>query len=369
MSSSPITIIGGGIAGLASALAFGERECLILEQTKAFSNLGAGLQLGPNAVRALQKLGAWDAVEPMTSSPPEIHMRDGMTGKLLHRLKLGKNFEARFGAPYSVAHRADLHSALLAVLSSKPNTTVKNGENVSAVENHLNGVHIQSNGKSITSQCAVVTDGVNSALRQQLFANSAALDSGSMFHRAMFSAPQIAGVDFNCVNVWFYPGGHVVHYRVGTAQHVNLVAITPKSASPSQHFARAAPSLQKLLQQSFTTWPGLYVESLSSWTNGNILLLGDAAHATLPYLAQGAAMSLEDAACLSDVVKTAHSMKHVFAETAQRRMARTRQLHRATLSAGQTYHLEGAKRIARNIVLQSIPSALIQSKMSWVYKA
>jgi salicylate hydroxylase len=368
MSNSPIAIIGGGIAGLASAIALGDRDCVILEQAEAFSNLGAGLQLGPNAVRALQKLGAWDAVEPITSSPPEIHMRDGLTGKVLHKLKLGENFETRFGAPYRVALRADLHQALLDVVNTKTNITIKTGESVSSVETHANGVRVLSNGNSVATTSAIITDGVKSALRQKLFEGSGAVDSGSIFHRATFPKPNVSEIDFDCVNVWFYPAGHVVHYRVGAAQHVNLVAITPKSVSPQQHFANAAPALQTLLQQSYTTWPGLYIEPLRQWAYENILLLGDAAHATLPYLAQGAAMSLEDAACLKSVLSKTENMKQVFTETAQQRMLRTKKLHLATLSAGRTYHLSGAMRLARNAVLQAMPSTLIQTKMNWIYK-
>jgi salicylate hydroxylase len=233
----------------------------------------------------------------------------------------------------------------------------------------LIGAHIQTNTRSITSPHVIVTDGVNSTIRQKLFANSPAVDSGSVFHRAMFVAPEISGINFDCVNVWLYPQGHVVHYRLGKSQQVNLAAITPKSVSPAHHFAAASLDLQSLLQQSFTTWPGLYVKPLQSWTSGNIMLFGDAAHATLPYLAQGAAMSLEDAACFAKVVQTTHSMKHAFAETAQRRLARTRRLHGATLSAGKIYHLMGAQRMARNLVLKLAPSAFIQSRMRWIYEA
>ena len=151
MHTPHIIIAGGGIAGLASALALGRHDALILEQAEAFSSIGAGLQLGPNAVRALQKLGAWDAVEPITSSPPEIHMRDGVSGKLLKRLQLGKNFESRYGAPYRVAHRADLHAALLSVVKSRPNITMRLNEKISSVDVHLDGLTLKSNAKPMTA--------------------------------------------------------------------------------------------------------------------------------------------------------------------------------------------------------------------------
>jgi salicylate hydroxylase len=368
MDISPTLIIGGGIAGLATALALGDRDSLILEQAAAFSPIGAGLQLGPNAVRALQKLGAWDAVETITSNPPEIHMRDGVSGKILQRLPLGKSFEKRFGAPYRVAHRADLHMALLGVVKAKGRSRIQMGESVTTIDTHLSGVVVQSSGKSLSSTAAIVTDGVNSNIRQQLFQGSAAIESGSTFHRTMLPVPHHLNIDFDCVNIWLYPGGHVVHYRVGKAQHLNLIAITPKEILPSQHFCVASADLRTLLQTEFTQWPGFYVKPLSSWSKGNIMLIGDAAHATLPYLAQGAAMALEDAACLTRVLPTTHSLKHAFAETAGHRMTRTKRLHDASLAAGRIYHMSGLSRLARNLTLQSMPTGMMQSRMSWIYK-
>ena len=113
MSREPWIIAGGGIAGLAAAIAVAPEPALLLEHASAFEEVGAGLQLGPNAVRALRTIGAWDAVEPYALSPPEIHMRDAVTGALLKRLLLKGDFERTFGAPYRVIYRPDLHAALL----------------------------------------------------------------------------------------------------------------------------------------------------------------------------------------------------------------------------------------------------------------
>ncbi len=370
MDISPTIIVGGGIAGLAAALALGKRDCLILEQAPAFANVGAGLQLGPNAVRALQKLGAWEAVESITSSPPEIHMRDGVSGKLLKRLILGENFINRFGAPYRVAHRADLHSALLKVVKANPQTRIELGQAVSDIETHIDGLIIHANGKAHRTPAAIIADGVNSQIRQQHFPSTAAISAGATFHRATVPLPTISGIDFENVNVWLYPQGHVVHYPVGTAQQLNIIAITPDGTTPLQHFEQAAAPLVSLLQSTaplFTPWPGLYVPPLTNWVKGNMLLLGDAAHATLPYLAQGAAMSLEDAACLSNVLPTTNSIKHAFSETAFRRKHRTRKLHFASLAAGKTYHMEGMQRLARNAVLHLMPASVIQTRLKWIY--
>ncbi len=371
MHTPHIIIAGGGIAGLASALALGSHDAVILEQAEAFSTIGAGLQLGPNAVRALQKLGAWDAVEPVTSSPTEIHMRDGLTGKLLKRLPLGTAFEQRYGAPYRVTHRADLHAALLNVVETKPNITMRLNQKITAVDVHLDGSSLQSNTRPLSCQALIVTDGVNSNIRQSLFPNTPAIASGHQFHRALIPVPEVAGIAMDGVNVWMYPNGHVVHYLVGKNQHLNIVAITPERAMPTTHFSNATPALRTLLniaESDFTSWPGLVAPTLRTWTKGSALLLGDAAHGTLPYLAQGAAMALEDAAYLQAVLPTTQSLRHAFAETAQGRMARTQRLSRETRKAGKIYHLSGPMRLARNLTLKATPSIAISRRLDWLYK-
>ena len=371
MHTPPIIIAGGGIAGLASALALGSHDAMILEQAQTFSEIGAGLQLGPNAVRALQKLGAWDAVEPITSRPSEIHMWDGVSGRLIKRLPLGAGFEKRFGAPYRAAHRADLHAALLRVVETRPNILLRLNEKISDVETHIADVSLKANDRVLTCQALIAADGVRSNIRQTMFSNAVAIDADAEHHRALLSLPDMAGVAMDCVNLWMYPLGHVVHYPVGKQQRLNLVAITPKGIRPAEHFVEATPRLRNLLEladASFTPWPALYVPQLFAWTKGSLLLTGDAAHGTLPYLAQGAAMALEDAACLATVLPTTRSLRHAFAETAQRRMARTQRLHRETLQAGRLYHFGWTLAQARNAAFALTPAELITRRLDWLYR-
>lgn len=373
MNPPPILIAGGGIAGLAAALACRSHDCLIMEQAKAFSQIGAGLQLGPNAVRALQKLGAWDAVEAVTNSPPAIHMRDGLTGKTLKVLTLGETFEKRYDAPYRTALRADLHKALLECVLQQKNLDVRLTEKITTIAAHLDHVAVDVNGTPRTCQTLIAADGVNSSIRTTLFPKSTAINSGFNFHRALlpvsgFDAPAIA---FDCVNVWMFPHGHVVHYPVSNNERLNLVAIAPHGENVAAHYAKACAPMQNLLQQvseQWTVWPGLYAPPLPSWTIGGILLLGDAAHGTLPFLAQGAAMALEDAACLHDVLKTTHSLNHAFTETAARRMARTKRLQEASLRAGKIYHASGALRFLRNAALTATPPSQIMAGLDWLYR-
>jgi 2-polyprenyl-6-methoxyphenol hydroxylase-like FAD-dependent oxidoreductase len=208
MSHPPIAIAGAGIAGLATALALGERHVVVFEQASSFSPVGAGLQLGPNAVRALQKLGAWDAVAPSTSSPPEIHIRDGVSGRLLKQLPLGRAFEKRYGAPYQVALRADLHTGLLAVVKTRRNVVVELGQRIAVDSSSAQGVQVTTDCGQRLFEKLFATDGVQSAIRQSLFPGMQAIDAFETCHRAQVRTPDVSNVALDCVNLWFFPGGH-----------------------------------------------------------------------------------------------------------------------------------------------------------------
>jgi salicylate hydroxylase len=370
MRDVPVGIAGAGIAGLAIALALDGRDTVVLEQAKAFSRLGAGLQLGPNAVRALQKLNAWDAVAPSTSSPPEIHIRDGVTGRLLKRMRLGSGFEKRFGAPYRVALRADLHEALQAVACARPNVELQHASSVTTATSVASGAVAVVNNKPQSFRFLIASDGVKSAIRQTLFPDAAPTSAAEVFHRAQVEIPSAAGVAMDCVNLWLYPRGHVVHYPVGLAQRLNIVAITPHNQTVESLYGAACASLNTVLRSAareFTPWPGYFIKPLPQWVNGNIMLLGDAAHATLPYLAQGAAMALEDAAALHTALKRETDFASAAREIEAVRKPRTTRLHAATLAAGRIYHHGGLMRRLRNFGLQNAPAQMLEQRMAWIY--
>jgi salicylate hydroxylase len=371
MDTPPLFIVGAGIAGLATSLALRNHEAEIFEQARAFSPLGAGLQLGPNAVRALRKLRAWDAVEPVTSSPPEIHIRDGITGKILKRLPLGKYFESRYGSPYRVALRADLHTALLGLVNQNKSHRIAMGVAISELTVHSKAIELDVNGRKRTSHAVIITDGVQSTLRRNLFPHIVTQSTGETHHRALITSPKTSGIDLACVNLWMLPHGHVVHYLVGQESLLNLVVVAPEATKTDELIKNACTPLQELIERAtphFTQWQAFVAPALHSWTKGNALMLGDAAHGTVPYMAQGAAMALEDAACLSDVVASTNSWHDVFAETANRRMRRTTRLHHQSLAAGRTYHYSGVLRLVRNAVLAKMPNRIFMRQLDWLYK-
>ncbi len=345
MTQQRYTILGAGIAGLAAAIALAKQghHVSILEKAKTFDPIGAGIQLGPNAVRALQKMGAWDAVQKITTAPPALHFRSATSDRLLKEIKLGVNFERRFGQPYRVAHRADLHASLLEVAKALPQVTIK--MNVTVELGSLTGP-------------VIAADGLWSKSREQLFPGTAATSHPSIIFRALIDMPQISGVNFECVNLWFYPGAHVVHYPAGQARKLNIVL---NGANPQ--LAQAANTLRELISKvpEWTQWTAAYVNPLLKWHKANVMLIGDAAHGTLPYLAQGAAMSLEDAAAL---LITTDPTK--FEEL---RVARCTQLHQQSWRNGQLYHLSGLPALMRNAVLRLSSDEIILGRMAWIYNA
>ncbi len=342
MTTGTIHIIGGGIAGLAAAIAMARRgkDVVVYEKAPQFEEVGAGLQLGPNAVRALQALGAWDAVEPITYAPPAIRIHNAKTGKLLKKLDLGLNFEKRFGQPYRVAHRADLHTALLSAARALPNIEVKLGREVDATE--------------LTGE-VIAADGIWSRTRQQLIPGSTPISTSDHIFRALVPCIDWSRDGMLDVNLWLYPGGHVVHYPVGRQHKLNLITVT-QGKVPLEHFSLACDQLRSslALTETWLEWPAAYVRPLSSWQKDNITLVGDAAHGTLPYLAQGAAMALEDAAALLDNADL------------NQRIQRCAKLNRETLKAGKIYHLSGLSSL-RDVALLAMPKTMMLQRLSWIY--
>jgi salicylate hydroxylase len=347
MKGEHISIIGGGIAGLSSAIAAARsgRSVTIYEKAQKFDPIGAGLQLGPNAARALKTIGAWDAVEPITSSPPAIHMRDGRTGKLLKAVTLGKAFEQRFGQPYRVALRADLHQALLSVARTFSTIEIRMAQDITLP----------------LASPTLAADGIWSKTREQLFPNRRAVKVQDQAYRSLFTPPEISEVDMDAVNLWLCPGGHLVHYKAGMQKMLNLVAVTD-GKTPQQFFTKATLNLQAIVHaaQDLSVWPLAYVPPLPAWTKDNITLIGDAAHGTLPYLAQGAAMALEDVAAL---MKADFNFKSFH----QARTMRCAKLHRSSMTAGKIYHLKGAASKARNLALTLMSERSFLKHLDWLY--
>ena len=372
MADSPFLIVGGGIAGLAAALGLARigKSSHVLEKAPDFEEVGAGLQLGPNAVRALQWLGAWDALAPHCVSPSEIQVRDGLTGKTLQRIKLAADFETKFGAPYRVAHRADLQNALLQSARSKPGINLQNNAEVTNVSIAETALSLKS-GISLKGEAIIAADGVQSAIRNLLTGQPGKNTVGHMLHRGLTPVASVpASVNIDIVTLWLFPGGHVVHYAVSNWRHVNIVAaVEDPEISLWTAFQGACQPLADILDLKikWTKWPALDFNSAPNWNRNRTVLIGDAAHASLPYLAQGAAMALEDACVLSNAIQNSNKLEIAFQDFSNLRFKRTSAVQNRSRQLGRIYHAKGALRIARNIVLKSTPPHLFMKQLSWIY--
>ena len=384
MSAEKILVSGGGITGLASALAIARsgRRAIVLEREKHFQPFGAGLQLGPNAVRALQHLNAWDAIAAETYQPPEIHIRDGRTRKLLQRVILGVAFERRFGAPYRVAHRAALHEGLAKTVQSTEGIDLHMDAEVMSVANEADAVVAKTDSGNETGSALIAADGIHSPVRRGLFPAASLHLLGNTIYRNLIAMPAAnEGVDLECVNLWLLPGGHVVHYPVGKKNELNIVVVTKSRIAAGDWSMPAHPNdiaaglgaicsaLSAILSapSGWKKWAAASVTGLSQWNIGNICLVGDAAHGTVPYLAQGAAMGLEDAVCLGETLKTKGSMAQRLQQVFDQRKSRASRLDGQSQAVARIYHANPALALARNALMQMAPSTWMINQLAWIY--
>jgi 2-polyprenyl-6-methoxyphenol hydroxylase-like FAD-dependent oxidoreductase len=372
MADSPFLIAGGGIAGLAAGLGLAHigKSAHVLEKAPHFEEVGAGLQLGPNAVRALQWLGAWDAVAPHCVSPAEIQVRDGLSGNMLQRIRLGADFEKQFGAPYRVAHRADLLNGLLESVRSKPSIKLQNNAEVTDVSIAETTLTLKS-GKAYSGQAIIAADGVHSVIRNRLLGHQQKNPIGHLLHRGLVPIAEIpASVNVDAVTLWLFPGGHVVHYAVSNWRHFNIVAaVEHPEISLWSAFQGACQPLADILDQKiqWTKWPALDSAPAPIWSKNRTVLIGDAAHATLPYVAQGAAMALEDACVLSSKLHGAGDVPSAFQDFSDLRFTRTSAIQKRSRQLGRIYHAREILRQARNAVLKVTPERSFTKRMSWIY--
>jgi 2-polyprenyl-6-methoxyphenol hydroxylase-like FAD-dependent oxidoreductase len=385
MTGLPIVIAGGGIAGLSAAIGLAGRSLPVrlFEQAAAFEEVGAGLQMSPNGVRALRALGAWEEIAPACVIPSEIHVKDGRSGGLLQRIRLGKPFEAQFGAPYRVCHRADLLAGLLAVARSMPALELNTSARLTHVEDGPGGVVIAlQSGGEVRGRALVGADGIRSTVRRGVLGPVEPRGCGHVIYRDLVPLNVVPpDIDVDCVTLWLCPGAHVVHYAVSNWRNFNIVAVVEASApeagwsSPvpdaevARHFADACDPLRDLLAAArhWLRWPGADLPELPRWTSGNTVLVGDAAHATLPYLAQGAVMALEDAAVLAREIARNASDRDAFRSFERQRKPRTSLIQMQSRRQGRIYHARGVAALARNALLRLAGSDLALKRARWIY--
>jgi len=387
---APILIAGGGIGGMALALALARRgiRSTVLERQQTPTAAGAGIQLGPNGVRALQCLGVAEALRPWAGVPEAIEVMAGGSGRRLSRLPLGAWIAARHGAPYWVAHRGDLHAVLAEAAAGEPLIELRTGFEVASVA-QTTGAAIVADpaGERLTGPILVGADGLWSAVRGALAPASAPRTAGAAATRTVIPAGQAEALATEAVGVWLSPEAHVVHYPVRQGKEIAVVVIARDGearqgrgwdagadAGRLQHrLAGFHPSLVQALDPGrgdrvWREWTLHALPRLTAWAQGRIVLLGDAAHPLLPYLAQGGALALEDAVVLADGLRRAGpDAPGALARFQALRAARVRRVQAASLRQGRIYHLAAPASWARDAVLALAPGAWLMAGYDWLY--
>jgi salicylate hydroxylase len=379
-------IVGGGIGGLATALALARNgmSAIVLERSTFSDETGAGIQLGPNATRALAELGVLDAIRAPAFRPDNLRLFDGLSGNNLASVPLGRIAEERYGAPYLTLHRADLHASLLAACRADGAIELENGFEVAEAETLAEPVIARgADGTQVEGCGLVAADGLWSRLRDRIVPDADLRFSGATAWRALLPRSEVpAPFDVPDVGLWLGPRAHLVHYPVRGGKDLNVVAVV-EGGSAKQGWSRRAepdvllPSFDRwakpakallAMVKTWRCWSLFRLRPLPRWTDGRMALLGDAAHPVLPYLAQGAALAIEDADALAASLKACGGdPASAFPRYQSLRMARTARVQAQAAHFGHIYHLSGPAAFARNFLLgRRRPESLLHS-FDWLY--
>ncbi|QKD04506.1 FAD-dependent monooxygenase [Mesorhizobium loti] len=396
--SRQVVIAGAGIAGLTAALAFAERgyPVQLFEQAHRLEAAGAGIQLSPNATRILRQLGVLDRLLPAAVRPEAVVLKDARTLRELARVPLGQAGESRWGAPYLVAHRADLQAALTTRITDRSDIELVTGARVTniAVTPESIAVTAEIDGRSTEAAAGILVgaDGVWSSVRGRLAAEEAGFGtnrfSGELAWRATVAADNAAGEAFaalgagGCVTTFLHPGFHMVAYPVSKGSAFNLAAFTKgeriaegwsRHADPgilSGAMRGTAPALTRLvaLAGPWTAFPIHTVEQRRWTTPQGIALIGDAAHAMTPFAAQGAAMGIEDAAMLANLVADFRGdpRQSLTMWENLRRPRIEKVLKRGALNR-LAWHARGSVAMVRNLILATRSGERLAADLDWLY--
>ena len=387
-------IVGGGIGGLAAALACGQAGARpqVLERAATFSEVGAGIQMGPNVTRTLH---AWDLAEDLKEigfTPRSLEAKDTQTGQVIGSLRLGQRSLDAYGAPYVTVHRADLHRVLLQKIIGSGLAELRLDSEVQAVQQNADGIQISGTNlpASLTefskSAAMVGADGLWSKMRQFVVPPTAPRVTGLLAYRALIPMQSVPEkLRLQDVNVWVGPRVHAVLYPVKCGEYLNLVVVVqgppPASLDDWDHAgnkqdleAAMGPihaDLRNMLAAvpAWRLWPLCDrppIKGPHEMAKGRIALLGDAAHPMRPFLAQGAGMAIEDAAELARSWARADlQVEDRLQMYAQARWARNAQVQQRSIRNGQIFHLQGPLRWGRNVVMKLMGEPLMD--VPWLY--
>lgn len=383
---APVLIAGGGIGGCAAALALARKgiPATVLEQAEEIKEIGAGIQLGPNAFGIFDTLGLRDAVERSVVYPDNILMMDAVSGEPVTRIPVGTAFRERFGQPYGVIYRPDLHQALIDACQVHGSVQFLTGQKIVDFEELPDAIRVVTEGgDTYTGRALVGADGLWSRVREKIVGDGKPRAAGHIAYRAVLPIHEVPEhLRLNDMTLWAGPKFHLVHYPLQKGELFNLVAVFHSDryeegwdtfGDPAElhlRFEGACAPVKTLLEkiQTWRMWVLADRDPISNWSCGRVTLLGDAAHPMLQYMAQGACMAMEDAVVLANrLAETPEDPAAAFVKYQNQRHLRTCKAQITARLYGHVYHAVGPVRELRNVYLKGREPAESLESLAWLY--
>jgi 2-polyprenyl-6-methoxyphenol hydroxylase-like FAD-dependent oxidoreductase len=386
-SDLPVLVSGGGIGGLAAALALVRQgfKVQVFEQAPEIGEIGAGIQLGPNAFHAFDALGVGDKARGRAVYTDCMVMHDATDETLVGRLETGEAFRKRFGNPYAVIHRVDIHLSLLEGAQETGQVEFFTSTRIEKIEQDEATkvvTAIDQNGKRWTGQALIGADGGKSVVRAQ-YVNDPPRVTGHVVYRAVIDKADFPDdLKWNAASLWAGPKCHLVHYPLRGGEQYNVV-VTFHSRQQEQwgvtdgskeevesYFQGICPKARQLidLPKNWRRWATADKEPIATWVHGRATILGDAAHPTTQYMAQGACMALEDAVTLGEALRVSNNdWDAALALYQTNRVTRTARIVLSGREMGRLYHAVGVERLIRNSMWKGRSQERFYDAMEWLY--
>jgi 2-polyprenyl-6-methoxyphenol hydroxylase-like FAD-dependent oxidoreductase len=386
-NTRPILIAGGGIGGLAAALGLAEKgfSVCVLEKSPVLGEIGAGIQLGPNAFHAFDYLGVGEAARAMAVYIDQLRLMDAMSGEEITHVDLGDKFRARFKNPYAVVHRGDLHGVFLKGCRERANIELRVASEVMSYQQDGTSVTVRlASGETVRGAALIGADGLWSNVRKQVVGDGPPQVSGHTTYRSVIPTERMPeDLRWNAATLWAGPKCHLVHYPLSGWKVFNLVvtchndAPEPVAGKPvpmdevMKGFSHISERAQKIIRHGsdWKLWVLCDREPVGNWIDGRVTLLGDAAHPMLQYMAQGACMAMEDAVCLAHMMD-AHGgdVEKALPAYAAGRLVRTARVQLQSRAMGEhVYHPAGAHALVRNAIMRAKASDDWYDDLAWLY--
>ncbi len=385
--NAPIIIAGGGIGGLATAMGLAQKgfASIVLEKAPQLGEIGAGIQLGPNAFHAFDYLGVGDAARAMAVYIDSLRLMDAISGDEITRIPLDEAFRARFRNPYGVVHRGDLHGVFLKACQDHELVELRTSAEVVDYEQDGTSVTaLLADGSRVEGRALIGADGLWSSVRKRVVGDGMPRVTGHTTYRSVIPTDEMPeDLRWNAATLWAGPKCHIVHYPLSGWKVFNLVvtyhndAPEPVAGKPVTHdevrkgFEHVNPVARQVIERGkdWKLWVLCDRDPVMNWVDGRVALLGDAAHPMMQYFAQGACMAMEDAVCLAaEMEAQSGDVERVLPAYNARRRLRTARVQLQSREIGQhIYHPDGAHAALRNAVMQAKTPDDWYDVVEWLY--